>query len=93
MKKKVDNIEEIERKIDSGEEVIDNFNSATLKAPIKLEVKKSVQRVNVDISESMLKELDYVSNQISVSRQAVIKTFLRQALDEFLEKEKLRKFS
>ena len=40
-----------------------------------------IQRVNVDFTASMLKELDQTAEELNVSRQAVIKTMLRQALD------------
>jgi len=40
-----------------------------------------IQRVNVDVTASMLKELDTAARDLNVSRQAVIKTLVRQALD------------
>ncbi len=41
-----------------------------------------VQRVNVDFTSSMLEELDQAAENLNVSRQAVIKTLVRQALDQ-----------
>ncbi len=41
-----------------------------------------IQRVNVDVTASMLKELDTAAQDLNVSRQAVIKTLVRQALDQ-----------
>jgi metal-responsive CopG/Arc/MetJ family transcriptional regulator len=41
-----------------------------------------VQRVNVDFALDMLKELDAVARELNISRQAVIKAYLRQALDQ-----------
>jgi hypothetical protein len=41
-----------------------------------------VQRVNVDLTASMLDELDQAARNLNVSRQAVIKTLVRQALDQ-----------
>jgi hypothetical protein len=41
-----------------------------------------IQRVNVDFTSQMLKELDERAEELNVSRQAVIKTMLRQALDQ-----------
>jgi len=41
-----------------------------------------VQRVNVDFSAAMLGELDRAAGELNVSRQAVIKTLIRQALDQ-----------
>jgi hypothetical protein len=40
-----------------------------------------IQRVNVDLTYSMLEELDQAALDLNISRQAVIKTLLRQALD------------
>ena len=42
---------------------------------------RPIQRVNVDFTEGMLTELDARAAQLNISRQAVIKTLLRQALD------------
>jgi hypothetical protein len=41
-----------------------------------------IQRVNVDFALPMLKELDQAAMELNISRQAVIKTLLRQALDQ-----------
>jgi Ribbon-helix-helix protein, copG family len=41
-----------------------------------------IQRVNVDLTTSMLEELDTAARDLNVSRQAVIKTLVRQALDQ-----------
>lgn len=41
-----------------------------------------IQRVNVDFTAPMLKELDDEARNLNISRQAVIKTLLRQALDQ-----------
>jgi hypothetical protein len=40
-----------------------------------------IQRVNVDVTATMLEELDKAAEELNVSRQAVIKTLVRQALD------------
>lgn len=41
-----------------------------------------IQRVNVDVTSSMLEELDKAAQDLNVSRQAVIKTLIRHALDQ-----------
>jgi hypothetical protein len=41
-----------------------------------------IQRVNVDFTGMMLKELDDVARELNISRQAVIKSLLRQALNQ-----------
>jgi hypothetical protein len=41
-----------------------------------------IQRVNVDFALPMLQELDQAAMELNISRQAVIKTLLRHALDQ-----------
>jgi hypothetical protein len=43
---------------------------------------KPVQRVNVDFAAGMLDELDREASELNISRQAVIKSLLRNALDQ-----------
>ena len=65
--------DEIAEMADRGQNISKFFsNSGTMKSPI--------QRVNVDFTESMLEELDTIANEINISRQAVIETYLRVAL-------------
>jgi metal-responsive CopG/Arc/MetJ family transcriptional regulator len=45
-------------------------------------VVRPVRRVNVDLTEGMLRELDERAARLNVSRQAVIKTLLGWALSE-----------
>ncbi|MBI3695788.1 MAG: ribbon-helix-helix protein, CopG family [Acidobacteria bacterium] len=52
----------------------------------KFTVVRPVKRVNIDLTEGMLRELDARAARLNVSRQAVIKTLLRQALDEGRER-------
>ena len=44
-------------------------------------VRPAVQRINVDFTAPMLQELDREAETLNISRQAVIKTMLREALD------------
>ena len=46
----------------------------------KFTVVRPIKRVNVDLTEGMLRELDSRAARLNVSRQAVIKTLLAQAL-------------
>jgi hypothetical protein len=67
--------DEIAEMAERGEDVSAYFtNKFTLIRPI--------QRVNVDLTVGMLRELDARAARLNVSRQAVIKGLLRQALDE-----------
>jgi hypothetical protein len=67
--------EAIARRAEAGKDVSGFFtNRGRLMQP--------VQRVNVDFTLSMLGELDRAAEDLNISRQAVIKTFVRQALDQ-----------
>ena len=43
---------------------------------------RPIQRVNLDLTDAMLTELDQAARELNISRQAVIKTLVRQALDQ-----------
>jgi hypothetical protein len=65
----------IARLADNGKDVSRFFtNSGKMMKPI--------QRVNVDFTASMLEELEVAAKELNLSRQAVIKTMIRQALDQ-----------
>lgn len=49
---------------------------------VRPEAVQPIQRVNVDLTAAMLEELDNAARELNVSRQAVIKTLVRQALDQ-----------
>ena len=69
-KKTADEIAEMATR---GEDVAGYFtNEFTIIRPI--------QRVNLDLTRGMLRELDSRAAKLNVSRQAVIKTLLAQAL-------------
>ena len=67
--------DEIAEKADRGEDVSSYFTN-------KGQMKRPSQRVNVDFSREMLDELDRLAQALNISRQAVIKSFLRQAIDQ-----------
>ncbi len=46
----------------------------------KFKVVRPIQRVNVDLTQGMLRELDSRAARLNISRQAVIKTLLEQAI-------------
>ena len=67
--------EVIARLADEGRDVSRFFtNAGRMMGPI--------QRVNVDLASGMLEELDKAAKELNISRQAVIKTLIRQALDQ-----------
>ena len=67
--------DEIAEMASRGEDVSRYFTN-------KFTVVRPVRRVNVDLTEGMLRELDSRAARLNVSRQAVIKTLLAQALGE-----------
>jgi hypothetical protein len=74
-RKKPVTAEEIARLADEGKDISRFFsNSGRMMNPI--------QRVNVDFTSPMLEELDRAAKELNISRQAVIKTLVRQALDQ-----------
>jgi hypothetical protein len=73
--RRVISAEGIARRADRGEDVSSFFtNAGRMMEPIR--------RVNVDFAPSMLKELDGTAQELNISRQAVIKTLIRQGLDQ-----------
>ena len=67
--------EAIARLADNGKDVSSFFTN-------KGQMMRPIQRVNVDLAPGMLEELDRAARELNVSRQAVIKTLIRQALDQ-----------
>ena len=67
--------DEIADMADRGQDISRHFtNRFTVARP-------PIQRVNVDFAAAMLGELDREAEMLNISRQAVIKTMLREALD------------
>jgi hypothetical protein len=67
--------ETIARLADQGKDVSRFFTNAG-------RMMARIQRVNVDLTTGMLEELDRAAKELNISRQAVIKTLIRQALDQ-----------
>lgn len=63
-------------------ELADNGENISRFFTGKGKMMQPIQRVNVDFALPMLQELDEAARQLNISRQAVIKTLLRQALDQ-----------
>ena len=73
--KKPVSAENIARLADKGKDVSRFFTNAG-------HMMDPIQRVNVDFASPMLDELDSAAKELNISRQAVIKTLMRQALDQ-----------
>ena len=67
--------DEIEEMASRGEDISAYFSN-------KFTVVRPVRRVNVDLTQGMLRELDERAARLNISRQAVIKTLLGRALNE-----------
>jgi hypothetical protein len=67
--------EAIARRADQGKDVSRFFTNAGRRM-------EPIQRVNVDFTSAMLEELENAARELNISRQAVIKTLIRQALDQ-----------
>jgi hypothetical protein len=67
--------DEIAEKASRGEDVSAYFTN-------KFTVVRPVHRVNVDLTQGMLRELDERAARLNISRQAVIKTLLGRALEQ-----------
>ena len=78
--------EEIARMADQGKSVAAFFKREG-------RIVQPIQRVNVDLTAAMLEELDIAAQDLNVSRQAVIKTLVRQALDQHYLARRARKAS
>jgi hypothetical protein len=71
--------EVIARLADQGSDVSRFFtNTGRMMTPMP----GPIRRVNVDLASGMLEELDRAAKELNISRQAVIKTLIRQALDQ-----------
>lgn len=67
--------DEIAEMASRGEDISAHFTN-------KFTVVRPVRRVNIDVTQGMLRELDARAARLNVSRQAVIKTLLSRALNE-----------
>jgi hypothetical protein len=80
-KRKPVSAEAIARLADRGEDISRFFTNDGKMMPPLIQ-RDEIQRVNVDFTAPMLKELDDEAQALNISRQAVIKTLVRRALDE-----------
>ncbi|NER24085.1 MAG: ribbon-helix-helix protein, CopG family [Symploca sp. SIO1C2] len=79
--------DELEKKIEAGEEVVDQyFDPTTTRVgrprTMSSRSRENINKTNLDIPQPMLAELDKMADELGISRQAVIKMMLRRALDE-----------
>ncbi len=67
--------DEIAEMASRGEDISQYFTN-------RFTVVRPIHRVNVDLTQGMLRDLDAQAAKLNISRQAVIKTLLARALDQ-----------
>lgn len=76
--------ESIARKADKGEDISFYFtNEGKIMPPLN--------GGGIDLSDGLLEEIDQAAKRLRVSRQALIKRFIRRGLDEQYRSQKQRK--
>lgn len=79
-------IEELEQKIEDGEEVIDSYfdaNSTRVGQVYQtVERRQQITEQRLQLPESMLQEINQIAKELNISNEAVIKMMLRRSLDE-----------
>jgi hypothetical protein len=78
---KIPTADEIAEMADRGEDISRFFTgNGKMKPPLN---KAGIQSVSVDFTPEMLQELDNIVREVNISRQAVIKMYIRQAIDQY----------
>ena len=78
---KIPTADEIAEMADRGEDISKFFTGdGKMKLPLN---GARMQCVNVDFTLEMLHELDNIVREVNISRQAVIKMYIRQAIDQY----------
>jgi hypothetical protein len=75
MSKSIQSPDEIAERASRGDDISGYFTN-------KFTVVRPIRRVNVDLTQGMLGELDQRAARLNISRQAVIKTLLDRPLKE-----------
>ena len=68
---------EFDRQFDAGEDITKALDLTTARRP-----KQEPKRVNVDFPVWMIEELDKEANRLATTRQAIIKVWLAERLDQ-----------
>lgn len=68
---------ELDHKFDQGQPILDYFDLTTAKRP-----GQALKRVNVDFPMWMVEALDREAQRLGIHRQALIKTWIGQRLDQ-----------
>lgn len=80
--------DELERRFDAGEDISGLMDMATVRRPNQERV--AARRISMDVPEGLVRGLDRAAERMGVNRQAVIKVWLTERLDEEAEREARR---
>ena len=95
-RKKGKTIEQIEAMALRGEDTSKYFEAPKRMPPRevqKVASQEGIQKVNVDLTETFLSELDEIALFLNISRQAVMKNFLKDGVDRHFLAKQARKVS
>ena len=79
--------DELEQRFDAGEDITPYMDFSTARHPNK---ERTARRISMDIPEDMVRGLDHAAARMGVNRQAVIKVWLSERLDEEADREDRR---
>ena len=79
--------DELEWRFDAGEDITPYMDFSTARHPNK---ERAARRISMDIPEDMVRGLDHAAARMGVNRQAVIKVWLSERLDEEADREDRR---
>lgn len=79
--------EELERRFDEGEDITAFMDASTLRRPNQ---ERAARRISMDVPEEMVRGLDRAATRMGVNRQAVMKIWLTERLDQEAERELAR---
>ena len=79
--------EELERRFDEGEDITEFMDLSTVRRPNR---EKPARRISMDVPEEMVRALDRYAARSGTNRQAVIKLWLTERLDQEAERELAR---
>ena len=69
--------EELDKKFDDGEDVLDLFDLSTLKRPAL-----ETESVNINLPQWMISAIDRESARLDIARQSIIKFWLAERLEK-----------
>lgn len=79
--------DELERAFDAGEDIAEYMDMSTLERPNQ---SPAFRRISMDVPEEVVRSLDRAARRMGINRQAVIKVWLTERLDQEEECERAR---